>query len=304
MYLGCNVYYWGEREQNRLLAECLGPLASRLKTEHLCRRFWFDRFDARGPHLFLLFGTEPATRQALTTQVTETLSSYLAASPSQTNLSPTELAARHQACRGKTLCTADRQPEPADNNTFVLFEHGPRHYPFSLSLGLPQEEQLWQSVEDLTFWVIRQLASKGAASDAAIAFVAALDGALRARGEATDYWRYHAGTLLPGLADRLRADGTPADLYQRLVSEKNAQVFLQRWQRPSALPDPRPLLELIDSDPGRTPRQRHELLREIVHTTLQQLGLLVSQQIPLLLFAETRSAPAEAEVPRQDRERA
>lgn len=291
MHLGCNIYYWGDREQNRLLHHCLGPLAARLEAQHLCERFWFGRFDARGPHVFALFVVpEPAIRMELVREVSATLARYLADCPSGVTLSATELEARHLACRGKTLCAADHPSEPASNNTFVLCDHGPRDYPFSLSEELPDEERFWQHIEELSFWTIRQLGAGGQATAATVRWVAAIDGVLQARDEAADYWRFHAGTLLPGLAERLRASEAPEEVLRGLVGERNMQIFLQLWQRPpsSDLPDPSRWVEIIDADRRRTREQRQWLLREVVHTTLQQLGVPVSQQIPLVLFAACR----------------
>ena len=61
-YLGLVAYCWGQEQQDRLLTECLKPAMEEWRSSGLTRRFWFDRFDARGPHVLGLLTTTPEAR--------------------------------------------------------------------------------------------------------------------------------------------------------------------------------------------------------------------------------------------------
>src|SRR6185436_17825658 len=66
-FLGGNVYLWSRAAQNRFLTRCLGPAIRELQDQGLASGFWFDRFDARGPHVFFLLRPigEPMTVREL-----------------------------------------------------------------------------------------------------------------------------------------------------------------------------------------------------------------------------------------------
>jgi hypothetical protein len=116
-YLGCNVYHWGEREQDRLLFECLKPLGEGLLAEGMCQRFFCCRFDVRGPHLKVIFGLAPGKRAEVAARIDDAVAGHLARSPSFAPLSAAEIEARHAACRGKEICSVDHDPTPAPNNS-------------------------------------------------------------------------------------------------------------------------------------------------------------------------------------------
>jgi hypothetical protein len=280
--LGLVVYCWGLEEQSRLIAGCLAPAATELRPA--LRLFWFDRFDARGPHVFALFtlpsGEEGRARDLLGQRLEE----YLEIHPSRQELTPEELAARHQACRGKALCAVDAWPELAENNSFFWFPHPATGYPFSIGRGLPEPERLGDLLDELTGWAVEQLArSSGATPTSAAAhWLAALSHSLLDRcAEPDAYWRHHAATLgLRCAADPLEAVAALG----RALGESTGSQLRRVWDgaRTHPLPCP-PLARLTDlALEQETP---WALLREIVHITLKQLGVPVKSQIPLLLFA-------------------
>lgn len=295
-HLGANVYHWGHDEQGRLAAERVAPLVVRLLAEGSVERFWFTSFDARGPHLMLLFtcreGAEPALRRRLETE----LAAMLAAAPSEVVLDPEVLAERHRQCRGKELCSADELPGVAANNSFVLFTHPADGYPFAVGGGVDDADALWRRVGELALWAVAQRGA-GASLAAAVRWTAAVDAALAAAGQpAGDYWRHHATTLVMPLADRLASDEAAVlAALPGLVGERNEEAFGQLWRQVEAGwdgPDARPLVAAACSPaaPAATPGgDRWSLLREITHTTLGQLGLPVRLHLPLVFYAWQRN---------------
>jgi len=158
-YLGLTVYHWGWQFQDHLLISWLAPTVAELKREKVVRTFWFDRFDARGPHLSIVLALAEATVAEAAARVTSSLTHYFAAHPSTLSLSLDEVEAFHKACRGKQQSVADRLPGLAENNTFLIYEHPHDDFPFSLSQGLSGEEELWDLVGDLSVRSIEELAA-------------------------------------------------------------------------------------------------------------------------------------------------
>ncbi len=300
--LGVIVYCWHLPEQNRLMVECLDPMVTDLCREGLAQGLWFDRFDTRGPHVLALItrskpllerraearlesGPEPI-RQRLSA----TLGAYLTANRSASSLDEGELARRHRDCVSKPQCEIDVGPGFADNNTFAIFEHGPRIYPycpFSFIEDSPSEAAIWSLSCELTSWSIEQL-RHGRPTVAAVRWLASLDRALQAAELSPEsYWRHHATTLLLRLGERLAAsEGEILASLPAIAGERNMTAFSKLWPaEASGTADWdgfRSLVELAVSP--RTDR-RWILLREIVHCTLKQLGIPVALHVPLVLFA-------------------
>ncbi len=290
-HLGANVYLWDRREQNRFLARFLGPVLGELRGEGRVRRFWFDRFDARGPHLFLLFTVPPQAFPALRDELADRLTAYLAESPGPPGLDPETVAERHRQTRGGTLCEADALPGLADDHSFLLFEQSAHGYPFRASRPAAVHD-LWDLLDALSLWTLGQVErhAGGAPTAAGIRWLAALDRALRASGLAHDYWHYHAATLLLGLdAGRNGQERPRPAAFQRLIGAENLRLFARLWDQAepadAGWPDCARLVDLTLAEPRA---EGFPALRQIAHSTWKQLGLLTSQEIPLVLFAWTR----------------
>lgn len=296
--IGCNVYFWGAGEQNRLLLECLGPAAAELRQEGLARSFWFDRFDARGPHLFVLIAASSGAGGEISRRLSSRLGEYLAARPSAATLSAEQAATLHAETRGKALCLADSQPGLAVNNSYALFEQPSTGYPFYL-LGLGDE--LWSLLSDLSFWGVSHLSATSSLG-VAVRWIAALDLELRRLEVAGEYWRYHATTLLPALEERLAAGEEDAlDSVPAAVGPKNLATFSRVWREAEHRPSPWPLLqrlvEILVADRRRFSSRPFAALREVVHCSLKQLGVPVSVHIPIVLFAWHRSTQPREAIP-------
>jgi hypothetical protein len=287
--LGMNVYCWAWEAQNRLLAECLAPEVRGLCAEGLIRRFWFDRFDARGPHVFGLLTLPAEAFPEVSERLVARLDEHLAAHPSR-DLPRERLQEFHDATRNRKLCSADGLPGIAANNSYILFEHGSTAYPFSLSAGLPGEEELWQLLHDFSLWAVDWIAVRTDTRPISVAvrWAAELAGALRAAGQAAAYWRYHASTLILGLKDR-QVEAEVEGALPRAIGEKNFAAFSRLWSEVEASGPVWPLtgrlVEVALTEAGRPENRRFALLREVVHSGFKQLGLSVVLEIPLVLFA-------------------
>lgn len=297
-HLACNVYCWGARASERLLAECLAPAVRALRASGLAERFWFQRFDARGPHLFVLLGTAPGRADALREALGARLRAWMDANPSTETLPDDDLRVRHANCRGKCLCAVDAEPGFAPNNTVRWARQPPGGYPFNTAEGLARPDPFWDLASDLCEWSLSRL---GDGTGAAIRWTAAVDAELRrAHPDAADAWRYYACTLLLGLDERLaRDEAAVLDALPGIVGARNAAVFARVWdavEGGEVVWEPLPeLLRMVFADDGRTMEQRMGLLREVNHTVLAQLGLMVTSKLPLILFAWMRGlAPAPA----------
>jgi hypothetical protein len=290
-HLGLNAYFWGDREQDRLLVECLQPLADRLRRDALLERFWFDRFDARGPHLLAVFTLPDRAIEPARERIAADVGTYLRDHPSLAALTSEEIAKRHSECRGKILAVADREPGIAANNTWVLFDHAPDHYPFHLTRGLAAEEALWRQGDTVTRWALRQIAAPSAKPlVAAISWATTLDHHLRSPADGAEYWRLHATTLLMTLRERLTADESEVlNLLPSWIGERNRTTFSRLWTVSAMEPETeaavRNLVEIAYGLRGGPDGPRWRLLREMTHCTLKQLGIPVALHIPLVLFA-------------------
>lgn len=300
--LGLAAYVWGALHQDRLLVECLAPAVGELRRQGLAHRFWFDRFDARGPHVFAVLTLPREAAPEAGDRLADRLREHLAAHPSSVALTEDQLAHRHRQVRGKRQCELDGRPGFAANNTFEIFEHPPRGYPFSLgaSLSGAAEDELWRLLADLSLWSIGRLAAQPgkAAMAPALLWAASMDRELHRAGvRPADSWRHHARTLVPDLFDRLAPEETDAALAELSadVGTKNP-AFGRAWQEVAAtgsvwqgIPD---LLRLLGVAPALP--QDWRLLREINHTLLKQLGVPVALHLPLVLYAWRRSTSGES----------
>ena len=299
--LGLVVYVWGALHQDRLLVECLAPAVEDLRHRGLAHRFWMDRFDARGPHVFSVLTLPRNAASEIAGELADRLGGHLASHPSSVALTTDQLARRHQALRQKRQCEVDGRPGFAANNSFEIFEHPLRGYPFSLSATRAGEEELWDLVADLSLWTIGRLASRPGSPAMAEAqlWTASMDRELRLAGVRTaNYWRHHARTLLPDLFDGMgteEADATLAELAMDVGTRNPA--FARSWEEVAStgpvwprLPD---LLRLLLGDNPALPTT-WTLLREINHTLLKQLGIPVALHLPLVLYAWRRSAGLES----------
>ena len=290
VHLALHVYFWGDAETTRLLTDCLGPAARALRDDGVLERFWFTVFDARGPHVLALFGAAPADAEQVRRRLAARLDAYLGEHPSTAPLSAEEVERRHAECRGKQLSVIDAEPGMAPNNSYRMAAHPPDGYPFASGAGVAAADELWRLVQDVALWAIDQRRA-GTATGAAVRWMAWMDRALAEAGaDPAELWRYHAQTLLPPLAERLRDDeaGVLASL-PGAVGERNRAAFGRVWDDPSPPDGPRRLAQIALADDGRTAEQKRQLVREINHCTLAQLGQPVRHHVPLILYAWQRS---------------
>lgn len=295
-YLGLVIYRWGWQFQDHLLTSWLEPTVAELRRQRVVRTFWFDRFDARGPHLSIVLTLTEATVADVASLLSPSLSRYLAAFPSLESLSPDQVAVLHKACRGKMQCEIDRLSGLAENDTFVAFEHPPWDFPFSLSQDLAGKQELWDLVGDVTVRSIAELATERPAPiRAAVRWVAAMDNALERGGfDTTGYWRYHASTLLLPLQHRLASEEERVlTELPEWIGEANRKRFEPLFEETALANEAWPRLSRLVELAG----SRWALLREIQHSTLKQLGLGVALHIPLILFAWHRSLTRITSVP-------
>ncbi|HEY3571441.1 MAG TPA: hypothetical protein VGP73_26175 [Thermoanaerobaculia bacterium] len=284
--LAAVAYVWGAAHQDRLLLEQLGPAAGELRREGLLHGFFWDRYDARGPHLFAVLTIPEAAAPDVSGRLAARLAGHLADHPSPVELTPEQLARRHAETLGRRQCEADGRPGFAANNTFEILEHPPRGYPFRLSEGLAGEEELWRLAADLMLWTIGELAPRPGAPAAAAArrWTASVDRELRLAGVRTaEYWRYHAATLIPALAGMGPEEEAAALAGMAARVGDRGGDLASAWREVAAAGPVWPgLPRLVRLALGVGV---WDLLREIDHATLKQLGLPVAFHIPQVLHA-------------------
>jgi hypothetical protein len=292
VYVGINIYFWGESEQRRLLLTGLQPWARASRASGLAEGFWYCQFDARGPHIFALFTTKSENREALVEYLRDQVRAFLLRAPSTETPDLGVLLRRHSECRGKILCAPDRGDDIAPNNSFALFDHEVDGYPLWMSSGMESAAEFWQLQDRLTFWVLANL-ENGTQRVAAIGWLAAVGrvlGTLTVPAE--EYWQNHALTLIPALADRLKEQHHATEMLPWLTAalgETNIHNLRVAWAAQVRLGfDVERLVRLILADDGRSIDQRLHVLREINHITLIQLDQPVRLHIPLVLYAWKR----------------
>jgi hypothetical protein len=296
--IGMNVYQWGSSHQNRLLVECVAPIAKELLQSGQADRFWFDRFDARGPHVLILLASSSDSVADPSGMVLERLQQYLTTYPSDEVYSDEEVARRHIETQGKVLCEADRLPGLAPNNSLCSFMHGWNDYPYGLMGQSSVADELWTAATRLACWSIERLAAnqERLSVESAVQLLAAVEVGLGAAGlRASQLWRYHACTLLIGLDAQLEADELSVlATLPALVGQENIKTLARVRDALGGGEDELsalvyPLVEFASGKAGWHPAHVKRWLREIVHWTLKQLGLPVSLHLPLLLDAWHRA---------------
>jgi len=289
-YMGANIYYWGAGEQRTLLLDGVRRWALEARSRALADRFLYCRFDARGPHVLALFTGAAEAQPALRGFLDERIRSFLLEFPSRTAIGREELERRHGGCRGRTLCAADKEDGFASNNSFALFPHTPRDYPFWLGSGMASADEFWQRLDRLSFWTLDQLEAPDLQAKA-IRWLAAIDRSLQSSGlPAESYWRLHATTLLPPLGKRLETEEEEVkSSLQRAVGDRNCEIFSKIWNELSRDGehefDVGGIVDLIAADRDRTLEQRLSLLREVNHLVLGQLSQTANFEIPMVLYA-------------------
>lgn len=292
--LGANVYLFTARMQNRFLAEVLAPGLPALASGRDGFRFWFDRFDARGPHLFLLFWVEASEIDDLRAQMEALISDFLESSralgPSADNPSAARIEELHAACSGKSLCQADRLAGMAEEFDFEMFTQPDSGYPFHLTPTHGPRDAVWSQVSDLSRWCLEQRLAAGEkpATAAALRLVASLDRELeRSPIDPLAYWHRHVQSLMPNIDTLLEEKGSGVvEGLLTSVGEQNRGVFERVWSwAETAQPAWEGLPTLLLCLGERPSTEAVRLLREIVHVSLKQLGLSVPKHFPVVLYA-------------------
>jgi hypothetical protein len=298
-HLALNVYRWSEAAQDRAATRCLAPAIRELRGAGAVRRFFFSRFDARGPHLAAYLGVAPGRGAEVEDALSAALARHLAAEPCTASLADGELATLHDACRGAELSPIDAEPGFAANDSFRIAPQATDAPLLGLTRAAAGEGEIWELLTELALWSIARVeAGQGAA--AAAQWVASADLALhRAGAPAYAWWRWYTSTLLMGLEDRVAGDDDAfLRRIPRVLGEKNLAAVQRAWSAADASPVRWPgvdrLFELVAADDGRGDFERRHLFRLVNHSTLAQLGSPVRLRIPLVLYAWYRARPAAA----------
>lgn len=294
-WLSLNVHHRVAEAENRLLAGTLAPLLRRMEADGAVRAVWGTRFDARGPHLFLLVGAAPGAEEEVEMALRESVRRHLRLHPAGEVFTPQELAERHRQCRGSGFWRADRRPGIAPPDSFEAGAPEPDDFPHPLVRGMDAaaEEAYWGASTRLFHRAAARVA-EGAATPAAVGWVAAVDRALRVHGMAEAAWSHHASSLVLPLAERLRQEreAVLATLHGA-VTPRNRALFERLWEeRDEALERCAAALVAAALAPdARSPALRLYAVRTAVHGATLLLGLPASAELPLVLHAWARSLP-------------
>lgn len=287
-HLGFNVYLWSSARPLGLLRTVRDMVTGELAGPGGCRLF-YDYFDARGPHYFFLFSSSrPLDRQAIESRLARALEEE----PLPADLARELVEARHRACLGKAMCSADEGDELVAHGSLVFFEQTTDRYPFFLTTGHPEAESFWQLFSELSLLGIELLqGSAGKLTGTALEWMAAVDDWADRHGLAEEYWRYHLASLMLGLADRINANSLGEELVDGLeatIGRRNREnfdkAFAMAGRRTFAplLPE---LCRLATLGGGR---RSLGLLREVQHAFLKQLGVMPASQLPIVLYCWLR----------------
>jgi hypothetical protein len=296
--LGANVYLWDHGLQNRFLARCVRPAVADLRERYPGVRFWFDRYDLRGPHIWLLTLPPLSAREETRSLLTRSFEDFLRREPEAPPADAGVIEARHAACRGRILCSIDCRPGLADDRTYAFFDHGRDGYPFHLTRYADDEGKLWGLLDELATWTLDQVAA-GRPLVTALAWLSALDGIVaEVQGSSEPLWRHFASTLLLDLPERLATDEERAlAALPGAVGEGNRRRFQPIWSRAQQTPPPfAPLPRLVETALSCTPPPELSswaLLREVAHIALKQLSVHGPFEVPMILFAWSQSLPTD-----------
>lgn len=313
LQLSLNIYHWGARFQNRLLMDRLGPVLEELYYDDVVESFLFNRFDARGPHIFVSLIVPRDRREVLLKRLMSELDTFLEQHPSTEPLDPKELELRHAACRGKALCVIHRRPGLAENNTYLIEEEEEIQFPFWIRQPLSSDDVLRRLLTEQALWAIHQLTAQGGKTPlkAAIVWAAVFETTLRRTlGNAGGYWYFHASTLLLNLPKGIQPEdeNEVAASVAPLVSAKNRESFTRVWdivlESELAYPNVTQLVEILAPDPDGAEPQDWAPLRGFMHLSLKQLGLKVAFHIPIVVFSwlknlDSRASSTESETSAQ-----
>lgn len=291
-HFALNVYRWAGDSQDQLLGECLGPAARALHAAGRVSRFWFYRFDVRGPHLGALFGASADDAAEACAVLEARLDAYLAAFPCTAAPAAGELEKRHAECRGAVLCAMDAEPGLAPNNSYRIAPHPADGFFLRQTSPVAQQDELWSLLNELASWSISRLGPD--APGTAVRWIAAVDGALRRAALPVEAcWRHYATTLRVGMKDQLQADEEAVvGALPRMLGERNLASLSRVWAEVEDAPQWASVDELVRrvmADDGRGLDERVRLLRTLNHSVLSQLGQPASLRIPLVLYAWLRS---------------
>lgn len=297
-------YRWGLDEQSCLLVRALAPGVAELRRRKALSAFWFDRFDARGPHLMAVLTVQPGAEDDVRELLARHAGEHFEASPVTVDLTAEELERRHAGCGGKTLCAIDAEPGFGAAGSVRWCPHGAGDYPLRRLAGLAVPDQAWRLWDRLTAWTIGRLEEVLAAGAeegeevrraAAVGWLAALGRELEAAdGDAEPYWRHHARSVVPGLSPPASRVELAARLDRALGATRGLLDPL--WERgldgAAAWSDLPELLECLRPAAPQGGATHLELLRELSHVTLKQLGLPIHRQRALLLYGWRRALEA------------
>jgi hypothetical protein len=287
-FIGFNIYCT-DTEQRNLLFEGLTPWVTEARKQGLADFFTFRRFDARGPHVFALFRGKDELRDFLESRIQQ----FLGACGSS-SMRPEEIRRRHRQCRGRTLCSVDREADFAENHSYVFFEQSTDDYLLNLGQWMADPEEFWRSLDALAWWSLDN-SRRASSNSAAIRFISALHKSFVLHGvNSHEYWRFHAQKLLPVLQDTI---STPEEMHywlQLAVSEANRRVFSPVWDEQklsssSQLAQIDTLVSGIVDEKIGGPERKFELIYEVCDLGLHQLGQPVSSQNVIVLYALDRA---------------
>lgn len=302
VHLGLNVYRWTWEYQNLFLIECLRPLMVHFRSSVTGARFWFDRFDARGPHIMVLVSVPSVLADRARELMIQRLDEFATAHQELSGVGEQEAERLHRSVGRTTLCAPDREPGLATENSYLLFTQPPGDYPFHLTASWPAEveERAWTLVDDLAGWTIGRLAAKAGHKPTreAIMWLASLERHLRSScDDPGGFWRFYAGTLLLSLPQRMRDDPAAVlDALDHAIGERNRGLFAGLWLEEERDGSPwsglARLVQLVSQPSiGRTATM--QFVRELAHWTLKQLCVSVAHEIPLVLYAWSLYLPED-----------
>lgn len=286
-----NVYLHGDGEQQALVTGCLSPELRSLRRRGLLRRAWYGRFDARGPHVYLVVSCEDGGMKGVEDGLKAAIDGWLASHAPFERLDDEAVVLRHAECRGKRLCASDDAPGFVAPGSLSIDPHSSTGYPFHLFPA--DDEALWDVLVD---FALRNAAGSGEdvpATTWGMRWLAAIDRALDEHdADAAEYWRHHATTLLPGLPDKLQADEAAViDALPRTLGERNLIALGRVWEQAGEENETMELARRLVSTVLREGdgADARAVLREANHGGLTQMGVPVRSHVPGVLYAWQRA---------------